>query len=59
MANSQSCKNDEYSRSKLALYLTGLLPEDYEEAKAVLAMCGELLPVVQSPPVSGGDDLKR
>ena len=36
---------DEYSRPRLALYLTGLLPDDPVEAKAVLDLCEQLAAV--------------
>lgn len=35
-----------YDREELALYLTGLLPHDPEEAKAVLDLCYKLVAVV-------------
>jgi hypothetical protein len=38
--------NEEYDRERLALYLTGLLPIDPDEGKAVLDLCGRLLPVL-------------
>ena len=38
--------NEGYDRERLALYLTGLLPIDEAEGRAVLDLCGELLPVL-------------
>jgi hypothetical protein len=36
----------EYERERLALYLTGLLPSDVAEARAVLELCGQILPIL-------------
>lgn len=38
--------NDAYERGKLALYVAGLLPDDPDEAQAVLDLAGRLLPVL-------------
>lgn len=36
-----------YDRERLALYLAGLLPDDQDEAQAVLDLTGRLLPVLR------------
>lgn len=36
----------EYDRERLALYLTGLLPNDINEGHAVLELCSRLLPLL-------------
>jgi hypothetical protein len=41
--------DDEYNRPRLALYLTGLLPDDPVEAKAVLDLCEQLAAVAYQP----------
>jgi hypothetical protein len=38
--------DSEYDRERLALYLTGLLPDNPDEGRAVLDLCGRLLPVL-------------
>jgi len=39
----QEQHSDGYSRKRQALYLTGLLPDDEKEARAVLELCAKLL----------------
>jgi hypothetical protein len=38
--------NEEYDRERLALYLTGLLPDDADEGQRVLSLCAKLVPVL-------------
>lgn len=37
----------EYDRERLALYVAGLLPDDQDEAQAVLDLTGRLLPILR------------
>ena len=45
-----------YDRERLALYLAGLLPDDKEEAEAVLRLASRLLPVLETSRAEHPDD---
>lgn len=48
--------NHEYDRNKTALYLLGLLPDDEEEARAVLTKCLDMLPSLHRDVSASKDD---
>lgn len=49
--------DETYDRERMALYITGLLPGDVAEARAVLDLCAELLlALATSAQRRGGDD---
>lgn len=39
--------DDDYDRERFALYVAGLMPENYAEAQAVLALIARLLLTIQ------------
>lgn len=59
-AGDQETIDNNHDRERLALYLTGLLPDDIAEARAVLDLCKALLPLLDDSRTSqrerGGDE---
>lgn len=47
--------NHEYDRNRTVLYLLGLLPDDEDEARAVLTKCLDMLPSLHRD-VAGSED---
>lgn len=47
-------RDEGHDRERLALYLTGLLPDDPTEARAVLDLCGSLVLLVAESRASQG-----